>query len=188
MTDTSSKPQKTKNWTPVLFVLIFMMPVVVAYIMLASGWWAEQGATQKGVLLSPAIAINQIEPSKSVSHQHWHLAFVSDDKLIEKNQQAIDLMIRIHKRIGPDQSRLKMLLLETHNQTHHTDITRYKNEVDVISIKKDILIPHSFYIIDPLGQIILHYPLSQFESDDWLSVGYKIIKDLTKLMKVSRIG
>ena len=98
----------------------------------------------------------------------------------------IYLLRQIHTALGKDMNRLQRVLIS--NSESEIDISKsypgltiIKNKPDKLSgLLNNISSKTSILLVDPLGNVILRYD-NKFE-------GKKLLKDIKKLFKLSRIG
>ena len=113
-------------------------------------------------------------------------------------------MRQTNKAIGPERNRVKRILLSWQNNGHEFDGFVTENFPNMLSFYGDKSVINQalqnaldqepsaveagrIYIMDPLGFIMLSYPAIADETESILK-GKDLVKDLKRLLKVSKIG
>ncbi len=204
--------------TLVLVFTCFFAPVALAYLALSTGWYNNIGSTNNGLLITPPASMEglgietQTEASETLSL--WQLMYILPT---DCNQTCENRLIQLRQTLtalGPNKHRVKALLvlqeepassrvsqwLETNERIHTTQTITpvFRDglaEIQQTLVKSDLnstnnLGPNSnhLYLVDPQGNVILVYPASASTQAEWLASGKAILKDLKRLLKVSRIG
>ena len=170
-----------------LLAALFLLPLAVAFLAYYSGWRPE-GNTNHGELLQP---IRQLpaafaEPLKG----KWALAFVGDGACDADCQTALVFARQTRLSLAADTSRLKWVLFSTANccnreylDTAHKGIVTIDATADraaLLSVLPVSDLPHSLFVIDPLGNIVMRYDVRNSPRG--------LLDDMKKLLKLSHIG
>ncbi|QUM77577.1 hypothetical protein HWV00_15905 [Moritella sp. 24] len=177
-----------------LFIIIglFIAPILVAKLVLVNDWY--QGAkTNTGELLSPPIPI-------SASPKAWVLLYNPDDECSKQCQQSLWLIQQVHTLLASEGERVQRYLTKYPN-THFSDAYSSNRtntaieQVNIPTLKKlqlhdsnqNQLSENTLYLVDPLGNMFMHY---QFPVDKTaaLKVSAGLLKDMKRLLKISKIG
>lgn len=168
-------------------VVLFIIPVVIAKLVLDQHWY--QGAvTNRGTLLVPPLALS--EETTAALPAGWRLLYRQPQACSDYCERALFTLNQVDVALGKDSQRVTPVLL-THSDFNHLNISAYQS---VTRIESDTLyqVLHSLpartvMIIDPMGNVVMHYPLHLSEQET-LAEGKNILADLRRLLKLSRIG
>ena len=178
----------------ILVFLVFSAPIVASYI--AYYWLPPAGRVNYGEILSAAplpdanlrtVANRQFQMSELKGK--WILLQVDSGACAAECQEKLALMRQIRLALGKEQGRIeRVFLIDDATAPHplfHAEYTGtwfvrasgspFLNDFPAHSSTRDHV-----YLIDPLGNLVLRYP-SRPDAR-------KMIKDLQRLLKVSRIG
>ncbi|MFA3790952.1 hypothetical protein AB6T38_07525 [Aliiglaciecola sp. SL4] len=180
-----------KSKTPIIMFIVFVLPVVLAYLALTFDWF-NKGSTNKGKLLATPLDMSSLVAQREPL---WRLLFVMPQECAEECENALYSINQIWVALGKESDRVEPLVL-AHQKSHimdSTDTQRYPNikvlKVDKINVNnlfKDES-TDGIFIADTLGNVILKYPVKQ-QQDDAIQQSRDILADLRKLLKLSRIG
>ena len=202
MSEAIAKPQ-TKN--PVKdnrlpLLLIFLIPSVamgLAWLMFFTGLWIPDGRTNKGELILPPAQFSELRliqgetplPLKELEG-HWGiLVFGSADCVTEACQETLYKTRQVHVALGKEADRVVRLYVAPQSPAVSDKLVdEHPNTFWLSADKADILKAlnleswpeNRFFIIDPLGNIMMGYQADQKGGD--------LLKDLKKLLKASNIG
>ncbi len=195
---TVEKSQKS-NTTLWILLASFLIPMFVAY---AYFFWGERPAiSSNGVLINPVIDIEQLKLRDSNGQlldrerltKKWRLYYFVGEHCDSSCQQTIFNMRQINKALGKNQSRLQYVIVHlqqpvaefsTYLSNQHEDsIELYAQQIPQNSTNMQAINFSSssdIYLMDPIGNIMM-----SFNKD----LNPKLIlKDINKLLKISRIG
>lgn len=168
-------------------VAVFITPALIAWVLLETGWWMHFGSRHHGALLSNPVSLQQLMPAPS-----WQLLYSASEHCPDYCRQSLMQIRQIHKALGAEQHRVQKLILhsapldEDFQQLIKTAFPRTRlvqaSHEDLTQLSDQFI-----FIVDPLGQVILRYPV-QSTKEDAITSGKQILKDLKHLLKVSRIG
>lgn len=179
----------------ITIIFIFILPFIISYNMLDDySPGKEYTTTNYGELIEPMINIS--ETTISIHNQafpegKWLLIYYAYSKCDKGCLDSIYLMRQVNTALGKDMDRLKRLFLsferldessKNNLLSSYPDLIYIKNKpnkihvlINSISNNKD-----SVFLVDPLGNVILRYE-DNFD-------GKKLLKDIKKLFKLSRVG
>ena len=179
-------------------VLIFVIPFIYSYILInKKNVEKELPTSNYGQFVTPIVSINNISYIDSFDNKinsnslngKWTLIHYIDKYCDAPCLNNIYLLRQINIALGKDMNRVRRMLLinlSDHNtasiQKKYPHLLIVKSKLnklhDVIKgIKSDTT---NIFIVDPMGNIVLKY------NQDFN--GKKFLKDLKKLLKLSRIG
>lgn len=200
------------KWVNIILGMIFIGPLIVAWMFFYHGGVSFLGQVNNGQLITPLIPssdlpIKRYDESDMHFKRKWTLLYrkAHCDKQCEK---VMDTILRVRLALGKDMGRTQASLLSNDKvsaeltslmtNVRRLDITpllfispsRATREVfantvldeanDIFGDKKGQLVDNSIYLVDPLGNILMRYNDS--------TLPRSIYSDLTRLLKVSKIG
>jgi len=198
--------KKNNRLTIIALLAIFTLPVIVAYSAYFNGWFNSSITVNKGELITPVIDLTKAKPINSDGEafifdagEPWRIILPINDSSCLLSEEVdgcildIYIMGQVHQALGKEQDRVKRVLYTGSlnlSQNQITEIQKRFVDLEVVS-GEDIsavgLNPNFIYIADPIGNIMLRYPHVTKKEDAFLK-GKEILKDLKKMLKLSRIG
>lgn len=181
---TSKKSSRTR--TPLLLLLgAFVVPVVAAQLVLSMNWY-QGGATNSGQLIpgSPSYhSFNMQNPQP----EHWQLLYQLPAKCDVDCQQHLYIMQQSYQALAKDKHRLHpIILLTQYSDTSALSQFTFKTYTASTSLQQ-FMLPQQIVVVDPLGQLVMQY---QFQGDQKTQImqGKAMVKDMRKMLKLSRVG
>lgn len=116
---------RAQRRTLLLFFGAFLLPVIAAYTLLATGWWTDAGSVNRGELLNPPITFDSTfhdtlydtQDEKSVSARNgkkpWVILTAITDQCSTSCQNALMLVRQTQTLLGPERHRVQVTLLHT---------------------------------------------------------------------------
>ena len=146
--------------------------MLLAIVLYFAGF--EPGASsQKGALLPPGLhvtnwqmKVEQGEPLQSTGR--WQLLLTAPGPCIDRCEYWREQLAQVYRALGKEKERVQWRLLEA------------GASIDSSSKKELRRLGAGVWIADPHGNLVLRYQLTQPAED--------LLKDLRRLLKVSRIG
>lgn len=175
-----------KNKLKILLIaLLVLLPFVFASVLYHHQRWLPQHKTNRGQLLTPPLTIQQLGLNPTATHHLWVLVFISPGACDLACQQQLQIMQQIQRALGKDMNRLQRVLLTTAPvdatlQARLTASVTTVWQVDATVVTRVLGKPAQWYVIDPLGNVVLAYS-AQINPEAMLD-------DLKYLMGVSSIG
>ena len=198
--------KKNNRITIIAFLALFTLPVIIAWTAYFSGWFDSVDTTNKGEWVVPILSFEDYSPVYSDGTavalepgETWKLimpAKVSECQIDDTDTECLInlyLLGQTHMALGKDNERLERILYNgTANYTEEQLKTLKERFLDMKVVNNasgtaKSLPDNYIYIIDPVGNIILRYPFVTKQEDVFLK-GKDILKDLKKLLKLSRLG
>jgi hypothetical protein len=189
MSDTTPSTKNTSNRKTIIGLLVlFAMPIALAYFGWAMGWFRDVGVAAYGRLLNPVVAGDQYTVTTDTTWTpSWYLvvAIEGEDcgELCLLNE---DLARRVRLALGKDADRVRLLWLHTRKPVRDEETRSPVETLGTLETPAPLQ-GQRIYIMDPHGNIMLEY--------DWASSidkaplhGKGILRDLKKLLKFSHIG
>lgn len=188
------------NTTLWILILIFAIPMVgaYAYFFLADNY----SMGNHGKLIKPVIQIEALQladaDGKTLSRDElihkWKMFYIADNDCDADCQQSLYHMRQINIALGKNANRFehmvihmepmtrqfRQLIAQEHEAALHTYGNREVLTTMLGNLEEKQLTSNAIYIMDPLGNIMMRFEPG---TDPKL-----ILKDLNKLLKISRIG
>ncbi len=206
-TEKSTEHKTNNRVTLIAFLTLFTLPVALAWIAYFSGWYDELDSTNKGQWVKPVLMFEEFSPVYGSDGQAvvimpgetWKLVYPalvqdcqdnSGDSICHLN---LFLIGQVHLALGKESNRMERQMFNgtaKYTEAQYNAVTQRFLGLRVVNSNfesTDLLSSDYVYIIDPVGNIILKYPI--VKSKDAVPLkGKDILSDLRKLMKLSRIG
>ncbi len=195
-----------------LTLTIFVLPVIVAYVLLKTGWYTAAGTSNRGLLINPPLSFDALPlfsgtgtpiPAEQLRSKWW-IVFVVPAQCEAACRNSLYQMRQTHQALGPDFERVGELIITT--QTHDTETAHWLQQEFPAALQAqasadafDALLSSAFpasvsasnsghlYLVDTMGALFMHYPGYADEQESILK-GRDLLKDLQRVLKVSKIG
>lgn len=160
-----------------LFLLVAAVPVLLALVMLKSGWY-QAGVNNKGIWFEQEV---RLLPAINPSQAHWRLVYLQPQHCDRACEAIEHLMQQVDLALGRKQDQLDLVVLTEHPATQQTD----KSQISFIQRSFAGLAAGSLMIVDQQGLALLHYPLPD-AAEQLPLLGKDVMADLQKLLKFDR--
>lgn len=166
---------------------VFAVPVLVAYLGFFGGWFQEIGRVNKGELLNPTVPVaswqlRTTEQAEFDTAQRWWLVLVRPEGACDHQCELQLITLRqTWLGLGKHQERVNKAALGSYPESLLPEST-----LPLQSAKPEAIVP-AFYIVDPLGNVVLRYALPLSEQDA-IDRAKAMRADFAKLLRYSRIG
>lgn len=182
MENSVSIKTQTEKLNLLIMLFVFILPALAAFLAL-KGQWFEPAVTNKGELLQPAIQFKTDNLNDEMSGK-WLLIVPVDESCPTICQESRYLAHQANLALGKESHRVKPVqyLLSTQQFSVLDSDVSQRIQINSLGLSSDFI-----YIADPLGQIILRYPIT-YQRESNLIVAKHLLADLRKLLKLSRIG
>ena len=144
-----------------------VIPVLIAIMMYFFGLMLPHDRTHNGELLQGKHLNSwQLRTSEPNNKPQWQLLLTTPQSCQQNCEQWWQVLDKVHTALGKDQGRVVLSRIDTsHSDLPQPDFNRLGAAV---------------WIADPKGNLVLRYSLDEQPK--------QVLKDLRKLLKVSRIG
>lgn len=160
-----------------LFVLVAAVPLLLAFVMLKSGWY-QAGVNNKGVWFEQEV---RLLPAITPPQAHWRLVYLQPTRCDKACEAVEHLMQQIDLALGRKQDQLDLVVL---TEQPVNQVTK-KPQMSFIQRSFAGLTAGSLIIVDQQGLALLYYPLPDVPEQLPLS-GKDVMADLQKLLKFDR--
>lgn len=204
---------RNRNRKTLLVALsVFAIPFLAALILHKTGLYQSVGTTNHGELISPPVAFeslpladaqaNQIEPSSL--NKTWWMVYVIPEQCDASCKNSLYQMRQIQLALGPDKKRVATMLIAAHDlPQEYADLIGKEFPEMKISYTQAAELQNWFadtenttlktnqtgyiYLVDTMGAVFMYYPTYADEQQSILK-GRDLLKDLQKVLKLSKIG
>lgn len=196
MTSNTNTPQRS-NTTLWLLLASFLLPAVLAYAYFFFGDRPEPDTY--GELITPVIDIERLELTDVLDNpiprneltSTWRMLYITADTCPEQCQQSLYNMRQINIALGKNQSRVDHTVLHSATvqpgfidllEKQHPHILRARipeQKLQLLQLQNPAQ-QSAIYLMDPHGNIMMRFV-------DGLDPKL-ILKEINKLLKISRIG
>lgn len=164
-----------------LFIMIglFIAPILVAKLVLVNGWY--QGAkTNAGELISPPLTLSN-------SPEAWLLLFNTNEDCTAICQESLWQIQQVHTLLASEGDRVQRYLTVVPTFESTSIDTQALKKLPLETENQQQLAMDTLYLVDPLGNVFMRY---QFPADKTtaLKISAGLLKDLKRLLKISKIG
>jgi len=198
---------RTKNRKTFLILLAFFItPTLMGYLAYYGKWIDGSNSVNKGTLLSPPIALENLDLrmddgnlfAQPTLRGRWWLFYQVPSHCEQACLNSILQTRQVRLALGKNTDRVKrVLIIDPEWLTAFPELAeqiKSGHEDSLILAPSTImqstdnpLEPGLIYIVDPLGNMIMTYPAYE-DAKEAILKAKLILKDLNKLLKVSRIG
>ncbi|WP_348728069.1 hypothetical protein [Rheinheimera texasensis] len=160
-----------------LFLLVAAVPVLLAFVMLKSGWY-QAGVNNKGIWFEHEV---RLLPAIQQQQAHWRLVYLQPQHCDNACLAVEHLMQQIDLALGRKQDQLDLVVLTEDSAMQAS----HKPQISFIQRSFAGLAAGSLMIVDQQGLALLHYPLPDAPEQLPL-LGKDVMADLQKLLKFDR--
>ncbi len=183
--------KKKRPLTPLLLVVVFVLPVILAKLALDNDWF-NKASTNRGELLPEGLDLTQSDASLQPK---WRILYRLPQYCDEQCENALYSMQQIWLALGKESDRVEPLVWTDENSDQakvsalsEQDLLKVlaTHQQNVKKVFKDVP-ADGIFLVDTLGNIVLRYPTA-LEQQQAVMQSRDILADLRKLLKLSRIG
>ncbi|WAJ69946.1 hypothetical protein [Catenovulum adriaticum] len=186
MEETNQLKKRSARFNLSIIFFVFFIPVIAAYIAL-KGEWFNLSATNQGELITPAMQMDITQLNAGASGK-WLMIVPSELDCQKLCQESTYLVKQADIALGRETQRvLPSRYIATNQQLILLDQADPNHKFAGIINPPAKLSKNYVYIADPLGQIILRYPISLKREENLIAAKH-LLADLRKLLKLSRVG
>jgi len=180
-----------KHINLVLLLLLFVLPVVVAKLVLDNHWY-QGGAINRGQLLDEPVVTDWLG-----MRGKWQLVYLLPESCDARCQGALFNLRQVPQAMGAEQERIiSLVLVSGQGDTGLPSAEQVQAGGSTVLAAPDPVLAQiralefgaqAIYISDPQGNVMLAYPLVEGQTQV-LAQGKDMLRDLKRLLKVSKIG
>lgn len=195
MNDTSNIPKRS-NMTLWLLLTSFLVPAIFAYGYFFFG--DRPSVASNGQLINPVVDIESLKLKdplgESISREEltpkWRMYYFANANCDSSCQNELYNMRQINVALGKNADRVQHVIVHLSTpqnefmkyiETEHPEAIRVYSSIENIQGLIGKSAPAEYiYLVDPLGNIMMKFPNTLKAK--------LILKDINKLLKISRIG
>jgi len=189
------KTKQTSRWTLIGLLLVFVLPMILAWYLYQHPGLLK-GHTNHGQLLKPPLQFNQLSLEEFDSQSlkgKWLILYLDELPCALNCQKNLYKMRQVRTALGKESGRVGRLLVLMGSPQALDSLLRERLDKDYVgmqiafisqTVRQDFFqkgaAASGFYLIDPLGNIMLSYPKDVPPEH--------LFKDLQHLLRISQIG
>jgi len=211
--DTNPHATAKRNRKTLLIALsVFLIPFLAALMLHKTGLYKSVGTNNRGELITPPVAFEQITLFDAQSRQlepaafrkKWWIIYVMPEQCDQSCENSLYQMRQIHTALGPEQNRVATMLISAHElQPEYQSLIKQEFPELTVAFTKESTLENWFsetenqtlkssqvghiYLVDTMGAVFMYYPTYSDEQESILK-GRDMLKDLKKVLKLSKIG
>ncbi len=195
------KQIRRSRMTLLLIVGVFVLPFLFALIVTSDLERFYPGEAVHGELIKPAIELQEFALRDSEGlftlddlKGHWTLIYITPGNCAAECQQNIHMLRQVHTALGAVRTRVKKLVvlgstsdaaLIDSLQQQYANMSLVKGADSFVNQFQPVTgtersVSSYYFVVDPLAQVMMRYQVSEDQKG--------LLKDLKKLLKLSRIG
>ncbi|WP_372860936.1 hypothetical protein [Spongiibacter sp.] len=191
--------------------LILAIPIVVIALssllfVLAQKNVLNFGTVNRGSLIQPPVQLGELKPARldgsefmfDTPESLWLFMVVGGRDCRDACERMLYLTRQTHVALGKKMGRVERIYLATDGplspqlrdfiEAEHSDMTVvYADGSDFVGAFQQLpsspLDARSFYIVDPLGWVMMVYRAADTETDTLTTLGKDVLKDMRRLLK-----
>lgn len=167
--------------------LLFVIPAILAQVFYHHKAWLPKHSLNHGQLITPALSVKDLKLDPQITQHRWVLLFLQSGDCENDCQKSLYNMQQIQRALGKDRERLQRAVITPPGLTPDKPLSQWLSAGNtsrwLISAEDFAGFssrPGFWYVLDPLGNIILQYPKDVNPE--------AILDDLKYLMGVSNVG
>ncbi|WP_286270902.1 hypothetical protein [Thalassotalea hakodatensis] len=173
----------------IIVIVVFALPVILAKLALHFQWF-DSGVTNYGQLFASEKSLTDLALDQEAIKEQWLLLYYPNKNCQQVCQHALTTINSTYVLLGKEIPRVTPIIL--------TDTVFFDNHRDKLthhkwqnwSLTKEAALELSegdVVIVDPLGNLVVKH-LTPTEDSEIVSMGKKLLADMKKLLKYSRVG
>lgn len=186
----NTTPKKSGYAILYLLVLLFFVPLIAAWVLYKTPAQWYRDPVNNGVLLKTPLHLEQLQLSDAdgkafdanAMRGHWIMLYRAALPCDEGCNSNLYYMRQVRTALGKDRMRVQRIVV-TNTAAKDFDqmlVQEYPETQHLTASNQLALQTGSLYLVDPLGNIIMMYS-GTLEPK-------KLLADITKLLRVSKIG
>jgi len=184
--------KKNSKRTMLILATAFIVPVLLAKLALEYKWF-NNSATNKGELISPALDMRPLDAS--TAEKKWQLIYLLPADCEASCENALYSLAQVWTALGRERDRVEPLVIVTElsdqqqldTLSEQSTIRVFTSELRLVNQVFQDTQTDGIFIGDTLSNVILRYA-PQNETEQAVLHSRDILRDMKKLLKLSRIG
>ncbi|MFT4993859.1 MAG: hypothetical protein ACI965_000880 [Paraglaciecola sp.] len=178
--------------TMLILATVFIVPVLLAKLALEYNWF-NNAATNRGELISPALDMRPLQAS--AADKKWQLIYLLPADCQADCENALYSLAQVWTALGRKSDRVEALVIVTElsdklqlkTLSEQSIIRVFSTEQSSVKQVFEDTPTEGIFIADTLSNVILRYA-PQREQEQAVLHSRDILRDMKKLLKLSRIG
>ena len=199
-----SDKKRQNRLTLLAIMIIFSSPMLLAYSSYLAGWFEDRSMVNQGQLLEKPYYLPVDESvAERFSKQLQIIAVPSESTDCDADcTWILEVIWRAHRALGKENPRVGMMFwapstvapsieIENLQMAYHTSVAARLQSLAAENTDRTLFenVSPGIYVADPIGNVMLHYPLPESRDQETIkTTGKAILKDLKRLLKHSKIG
>ncbi|MGJ8687145.1 MAG: hypothetical protein ACSHWQ_06670 [Spongiibacteraceae bacterium] len=206
MTDNAPAPVSRRQVYIILFIPVAVIVFSSLFFFMAQKNIFNLGTVNRGVLIQPPVALPELSLQQNGGEEFlfdtptstWLYVVVGGSECIDACERMLYLSRQTHIALGKKTKRVKRVYLSVDGvlspalrdfiEAEHSDITvlsvdRNKYMSALSQYNFDPLDAQAFYVVDPLGWMMMYYRAADLEVDTLNTLGKDVLKDMRRLLK-----
>ncbi|MBQ0759757.1 MAG: hypothetical protein ACJAU3_000516 [Zhongshania sp.] len=204
---TTVDPKRGKR----LLSLILGIPIAVILLSSAVYYLAKENiinfrTVNRGTLINPVMQLGDLHPQRidggeflfDRAESRWVFMIVGGRDCVDDCERMLYLTRQTHTALGKKVDRVERIYLAVDGplsanlrdfiEAEHSDMTvLYADGTAFLSNLKNLEIdpfdPRAFYVVDPLGWVMMYYRAGDTEQQTLTTLGKDVLKDMGRLIK-----
>lgn len=204
---TTADPKRGKR----LLSLILGIPIAVILLSSAVYYLAKENiinfrTVNRGTLINPVMQLGDLHPQRidggeflfDRAESRWVFMIVGGRDCVDDCERMLYLTRQTHTALGKKVDRVERIYLAVDGplsanlrdfiEAEHSDMTvLYADGTAFLSNLKNLEIdpfdPRAFYVVDPLGWVMMYYRAGDTEQQTLTTLGKDVLKDMGRLIK-----
>jgi hypothetical protein len=176
---------KKSRATLIGVILAFLIPVIGAKLVLDQRWY-EGGVTNRGTMLEPPYPLGDFAQLLPAG---WRVALIDQGDCGDACMQGLYAINQLDVALGKETQRVSPVYISAGNSQLALQQVPLVTAIEDAALVAYLsaLPPQRIVIIDPWGNVVMHYPI--FSNEEQMRAEAKnLLSDLRNLLKLSRIG
>ena len=172
----------------ILLLLAFALPIVLAKLALENNW-LTYGVTNQGKLIEGELTLKELGINKTDFEQQWLILFAMPKGCDSHCEQTLESVHNSYVALGTEMPRVTPVALSqglSSQQKERIKDSQWHLKA-MPSLAKKMLGQAQILVADPQGNVLLSHQIPE-NNAELSAFGKKILADMKKLLKYSRIG
>ena len=172
-----------------LVVAVFALPIILAKFAL-NGDWLATGVTNNGTLLTNELTLEKLGIDNDEFNQQWMLLYSLPKNCDFVCQKTLETVHNTYVALGKEMPRVSPVALYQRELSAEQVQQISKSQWHLLPMPakaKQYIDKPQVLIVDPLGNVFLSHTIPN-DIEQLPQFGKKILADMKKLLKYSRVG
>jgi hypothetical protein len=183
-----SNPKKSRR-SLFLVLAAFALPIILAKFALEQQW-LDMGVTNNGTLLTNELTLEQLGLKTTDFNQHWLIMYSLPEHCASNCQKTFETVHNTYVALGKEMPRVFPVALYQNELSTEQRQKISESKWQLLAMPeqaKQQIAKSQIFIVDPLGNVFLSHQLPK-NIEQLPQLGKKILADMKKLLKYSKVG